>query len=431
MPESASPDAPGPDTSPAFTALHVRVMMRLWGWLPWLVVAFLIYLSIVLGAAVRRRVAAKEAGAVKPVLAPAAGEVTAVLVKPGEHVTAGQEIAKVKLPGEPAAGKAKAAPPFPVAVIAMRPQRFVDRIVLPGVVEANNDVSVRSQVRGTLIERPVHEGQTVRRGQLLAQIEPCDYVDALETATAALTLAQSQHGRVQRLIQTGAATQAELDAVEASLRQAKARKSEAETALRRAKITAPIDGRIEKLYVEPGELIEDAALVARIIDAAIVKINIAIPEADVSFVRELKEVEFRIDSLGQEVMRGSVAFVTLAPAERTRVYGMVLRVHNADGKLRPGMIVKADVVRQVAEDGLVAPLFAVLPQDRSYAVFVEDGGVAHKRGVKLGPLRGQQVLIREGLAPGDRLIVQGQRQIDQGQRVEVVRTVERLEELLE
>ena len=78
MPESASPDAPGPDTSPAFTALHVRVMMRLWGWLPWLVVAFLIYLSIVLGAAVRRRVAAKEAGAVKPVLAPAAGEVTAV-----------------------------------------------------------------------------------------------------------------------------------------------------------------------------------------------------------------------------------------------------------------------------------------------------------------------------------------------------------------
>ncbi len=408
---------------------HVRAMMAVWRLAPWLVVAGMVYLSIALGSAIRSRLKAKEAGKVKPVLATYAGKVLDVLVKPGDNVREGQPIARLKIPGESSAKAAKEKPPFPVTVMRMRPRRFVDRIVLPGTVEANSDVSLRSQVRGTLIERPVQEGQTVRKGQLVARIDPQDYEDALETANAGLVLAQSVYDRVAKLITTGAATQAERDSAEASLRQAKARKSEAETQLRRTQITSPIDGTVDKLYVEVGELMEDAALVARIIDASLVEIYIAIPEADVRSVRGLKEVKFRVDSAGDDVMTGQVSFVTLAPAEQARVYIMALRVGNQDARLRPGMIVKADVVRQVVDDGLVAPLFAVLPQDKGYAVYVEADGVARRRAVTLGPLRAETVLIRRGLRAGDRLIVQGQRQIEDGQRVQVVRTIERIQEL--
>ena len=309
-------------------------------------------------------------------------------------------------------------------------RRFVDRVVLPGTIEANKDVSVRAEVRGALVERSCEEGNHVKKGQRVAQIDARDYKDAPEDAKAALALAESTYERVSKLIETGAATQAELDTAQAKRRQAIARKSDAERSLERTSITSPIDGVVDRLHVEVGELIEDAALVARIIDASRVKVQIGIPEVDVRFVRELKAVSFRVSAAGDATFEGDVAFVTLAPAENARVYVMELQVDNADGRLRPGMIVKADVVRKVHEEAIVVPLFAVVPQDRGHAVFVEEDGQTRRIDVKLGAFQGQEVLIPSGLEVGQRLIVQGQRQVEDGQHVRVVREIESAEELV-
>lgn len=404
--------------------------MWLLRWWPGALLLSFILLACILGVAIRRRLAKTNAGTESSVLAPVAGKITQVLVAAGDVVRAGQEIAKVRRPGRQVAPAPTKRLPFPVTVMPLKPRRFVDAVVLPGAVEANKDVSLRAEVRGTLVDRPCEEGQRVKEGQLLVQIDPRDYEDAVEDARAAMVLAQSTYDRVQRLTKTGAATQAELDTAQAGLRQAAARKSDAERSLERTRIVSPIAGSVDRLNVEVGELIENGALVARVIDASRVKIKIGIPEADVQFVRGLKKVRFHVRAVSDEPFDGEVAYVTLAPAENARVYIMELRVDNPDGRLRPGMIVKADVVRQVVEAAVVAPLFAVMPQDHGYAVYVEERGQARRLLVKLGAFKGQEVLIVQGLELGQRLIVQGQRQIEDGQPVQAVRTVEHVEELM-
>jgi RND family efflux transporter MFP subunit len=334
-------------------------------------------------------------------------------------------------------------PPAEVVVREIEPQEVVDRISLPGVVEAWEDVWVSAEVRGVVVFVAAEKGDEVAPGDILCRLDGRDYeagVDgaraALELAEAGCELAESQLARITRLRDEGAVNKAEHEAADAAARQSRARRTQARSALKQAELSlarteirAPMSGTVSDLSVSVGQLVSSGNPVARIVDLRKVKVVAGIPERDVLAAQKLEEADATIASLGRTFV-GRKAYLGVQTGDRARVYRMELAVDNGERLIRPGMFATVDVVRGVRRNAVVVPLYSVVPRKKDKVVFVEEGGIARKREIVLGILLDREVEVTEGLRPGERLIVIGQRSVEDGDAVDVREPPEALKELI-
>ncbi len=375
-----------------------------------------------------------------------------------------------------AAAAARTRPPVPVTIHEIKPVTVVDRIRLPGMIEALNRAAVSAQVGGRVEAIPVEEGGQVRAGDILVRIEAEDYRIAVEKAEATLALAEKTIARTRRLVAQDIRTPEELEADENALAQAKNALAQARLNLTRTEIRSPIDGIVDEVMPETGELIAVGMPVAEVVQADPLKVEVAIPEKDISYVRDLEEAEVEVDAVrGGMTVTGRRTYLSFAPMRESLVYILRLQLPNSDGRLRPGMFAEAQVVRETRPGSVMIPLFTVLPFQDEHIVFVvgeeappeepppsnpgpdpegtageetETGGhegnpggetldspppaprhYARRRRVELGVLQGQSVEILSGLSPGDRLILQGQHQVEDGSLIRIMKEADSLEEL--
>jgi membrane fusion protein (multidrug efflux system) len=332
---------------------------------------------------------------------------------------------KAQLEAELKAATATETPPVNVVTLDLQPTVLRDKINLPGVIEPWERLDLMAKIGGSIEEVFVKEGEQVRQGQLIARIESKDYQIALDSAKAAYELAKISLARNQSLRSKGIATQANLDELEAQFRQAKAAVENAELQLSRCRITAPLAGVISRLDAKIGSVVNQMvpASIAEILQLDQVKAIVSIPESDVAAVRKLKNVEVEIQALGHEKVRAAVYFLAPVTETQAHVYRLELRISNQDHHILPGMFVRADIVKEVRAQALAVPLFSVISRNKEQFVYVEENGAARKKTVQTGFLEGWQVLITDGLQAGDKVIVEGHRSVEDGQKVKVVKSL--------
>jgi membrane fusion protein (multidrug efflux system) len=338
----------------------------------------------------------------------------------------------------------------PVVVTRLEPGTVVDKIRLPGVVSAWEEVTVAAQVGGAVVSLEVHEGDEVAKGDVLCRLDDRDYKAALDKesasfdrARAARDLADLQLGRVRRLKADGVTGQAEYDSADAAFRQAAATVSQAKAAvaqaalaLERTVVVAPMAGTISGVPAKVGALIPPGGPVARIVDIRKVKVAVGIPERDVAAAEKLKEVTLTLNAVPGKVFRGRRTYLGVEPQKGSRTFRLELAVDNAGRRIRPGMFATAEVVRGVYPDAIVIPLFSVIPREKDKVVFVEEDGVARRRVVETGLMMGSsiekaRVMVNGGLAAGERLIVVGHRRVEDGQRVKPGPAPEALQKVIQ
>ncbi len=336
-----------------------------------------------------------------------------------------------------AEASAQPAPAIAVDALIVATRPLVDSLRLPGLVRPWMEAEIAAEVSGRVLERKVLEGSPVQAGETLLLLEPSDYRINLDRSRAALALAQETYRRTAELVKQNVKPQQELDRDENALLQAKAAVAAAELALARCEIRSPFAGVVEEIIPEVGEFLSPGTKVARLLDVRKVKVDVAIPEQDINAVQELKKCDLRLSAQGDVCLQGERLQLGLAPLREALVYRLQLAVDNAEGLLRPGMFVEADVVRSRKEAVVMVPIFAVMPADPGYAVYVvEDAGEplslgkARRRAVTLGVMQGQEVEIRQGLKPGELLIVRGQRYVEDGATVRLGRIVKEARALL-
>ena len=120
---------------------------------------------------------------------------------------------------------------------------------------------------------------------------------------------------------------------------------------------------------------------------------------------------------------GTIAFISMTADSATRTYLVKVLVNNGSGILRPGMIARAHLVRRDLEEAIAVPFFTLIDREQGKAVFVVEDGVARARQIQYGTFDKGLVEIRQGLTPGDRLVLVGQRGLVDGQPVEVIQDV--------
>jgi len=320
--------------------------------------------------------------------------------------------------------------PVRVILLTLKPDRLVDQIELPAEVEPYEDLWVKAEVTGQVVKVLVEEGEQVKKGQVLVQLDERDYRTRLARIQANYKLAKLERDRFAALVKKKVTPLSELDAIEAKVNDLAAQLREARLALNRTKIPCPISGRINEVKAKKGEFLAIGSPVAQILQFDQVKVTVGVPESDVAAVFDLREAEVVIEALNGLTVKGRKVFLSRQPRTLARLYDLELLVSNPDGRILPGMFARVKLVKHVFDQALSVPLYAVIAQGYERFVFVEKDGLAEKRRVELGVLVGWQVHVTSGLKADERVVVVGHRLLDEGQPVEVIKNVSHPSEIL-
>jgi len=336
---------------------------------------------------------------------------------------------KARLEAEQNGGQTNGRPPVNVVVLELSPSTIRDSINLPGVVEPWVKLNVMAEVSGKVIKKNVEEGQRVKKGDILAVIDNRDYVNAYNSGKAAYETAQASFNRFSKLYDEQLATKSQLDTASSAMESGKSAMDNAALNVERCQIRAPFTGIVNNIFFESGLYLNVADPVAEMLQMDRVKVNVGIPESDVEAIRRVDSFDILIDALNSKVFKGTRNFLSSTADSTARLYSLKLAVENPDHEILPDMFARVEILKREVHDGIVIPLYAVITRNDGHYAYVVNDELAHVRQIDIGMQEEWQVEVTKGLSPGDRVIVIGQRNIEDEQSVNIVREVKSVEEL--
>ncbi len=308
-----------------------------------------------------------------------------------------------------------------VETLRVVPQDLVEEFSLPGSLEAWQDLVLAAEVSGPVEQVLAEEGARIKKGQELVRIDSMTLQANLDSALSAHELQAKTAARLKELRQEQLVSAQEYDNAVSALDMAAASLRNARIMLAKGRLESPLNGLLEKRFVEPGEYVGVGDPLVRVVRIDRLKINVDVPEKDVSFLRAGERVRIDGSSVGgwsYGQLEGEITHVGYVGAQLTRTYPVRIGIDNPDGALRPGMIVRVRFVRRMLDQVMVIPLYAVVERDGEKVIFVRDGEHARLQPVRLGATLSGQVVIEAGLKPGDEVIVKGQQLLQDGVRIE-------------
>lgn len=327
------------------------------------------------------------------------------------------------------AGGAMPARGGPVAVEVGRVEamRMVDDAEAVGTVRSRQGVTLRPEVSGRVAALGFRDGQAVRRGQLMIQLDDTLPRAQLQQAEAQADIARTQLARNRELVGQGFVSQSAVDQSAASLEVALAQVALAKAQLARLRVLAPFDGTAGIRQVNVGDYVKDGADLVALTDAAQVWVDYRLPERYAARVATGLPVTVSLDALPGRRFDGRIEATEAQVDADGRTLLVRARLDNRDGLLRPGMFARTRTVFGVREQALVVPEEALVPEGgKQYLVKINDGPegpTASRLEARLGIRMAGKVEILEGLNAGDRVVTAGQARLGRGDR-QPVRVIE-------
>jgi multidrug efflux system membrane fusion protein len=344
-------------------------------------------------------------------------------------------------PGPPP-WRAEGNQPVPVRVVTAVQEPLALYLKALGTVTPLKTVTVRSRVDGELVRVAFREGQAVKQGDLLAEIDPRPFRVQLAQAQglqeqnlAELANAEGELARFKDLQSKGYVSAQELANQEALVRQFQARRRTDEAAVEDARlqlaytrITAPISGRVGLRNVDAGNLIRsgDAAGLVTITQMRPISVLFTIPETDLPAVRAAirAQPQLPVEAWGRDETTRLATGMLLSMDNQIDTATGTLRLRaefpNEDESLFPNQFV--NIRLRVRNDAaIVIPNAAVQFGSQGNFVFVvNEENKATVRNVKLGASEGERVAVSEGVRPGDRIVLEGLDRLRDGRDVKII-----------
>jgi RND family efflux transporter MFP subunit len=319
-----------------------------------------------------------------------------------------------------------------MSVQTIRPKRgeIVHKVTLPGNVMAYQEATLYAKVAGYLKTINVDKGDSVKEGELLAEIEAPEMLADLIKAKAEAEAAQLDYKRVtdaQKKASDLVVPQT-VDAAKAKSGVAVAGLQRIETLLSYAKITAPFSGVITKRWVDPGALIPastssstpKSAAVVTLMDFSTVRIDVAIPDTEAPFIKKDLPVKVTVNELPGRTFQGTITRFSYALDESTKTMATEIEISNPDLALRPGMWAAVEIELQKKENALLIPAEALVIEKNKNSVFVVRDKKALKVALTTGFDDGVNLEILKGCGPNDAVIVAGKQSVTDGQKVQAI-----------
>lgn len=316
---------------------------------------------------------------------------------------------------------------------------IADQAEFIGRAAAVDKVELRARVKGFLGPRKFDDGDLVKKDQVVFTIEPETYqatvdqkIAQRDSAQAALTNADLQLQRASELLRSNTGTKQTYDQrlseelqAKANLEDAKAQLRDAEIQLSYTEIKSPIDGRIGRASVSPGNLVSpDSGVLATVVSETPIRVLFPVTQRELleakrdAQIGDPPQVRLKLADGSIYKEKGKLDFIDITVDPKTD--GQIVRAtfDNKDNLLTDGQTVRVILEDSNPQKVVTVPQQAIaLDQTGPYLFVVDDKNVVHLRRVKTGIVRNGMLVVSDGLKAGEKVVIQGQQRIRDGMTV--------------
>ncbi|TFZ08081.1 efflux RND transporter periplasmic adaptor subunit [Ramlibacter humi] len=334
--------------------------------------------------------------------------------KPSHSAAAAEGGPAATAPAGAASGSTRA-PAVEVAKVEV--MRLTDDAQAVGSLRSRQSVVVRPEVSGRVTQLNFRDGQRVKKGQVLVQLDDQLPMAQVLQARAELSIARANHKRNQDLLAQNFIAAQRVDESAANLQVAEARLALAEATAARLKIVAPFDGTAGIRTVNVGDYLKDGADVVNLEDIDAVFVDFRLPERYQTKLKVGQVATVQADALPGRRWTAVVQAIDPLVEANGRSIGIRGCIDNRQLQLRPGMFARVTAVFGERDNAAVVPEEAIVPQgNRQFVIRLVDGPdqdskIAQRVEVKVGIRRPGRVEITEGLQPGDVVVTAGQQRV--------------------
>ena len=315
-----------------------------------------------------------------------------------------------------AEGAAYQPPPEAVTTIVAKVETWPATLNAVGTVAPVQGVMVSADLPGTIERINFDSGRAVRAGEVLVELNTRQERAQLAAIEADRDLAKLNFDRMEGLLKEQVISKAEFDRAFSANKQADARVGEIRASIERKTIRAPFSGTLGIRLVNLGQYLRDGDPVVELQSLSPIYVNFDVPQQHVTLLRVGRAVRITMGEKGGPGLTGRVSAINSVVNEATRNVQVQATLTNADGALRPGMFVQAELVTGDSQQIITLPASAISYAPFGDSVFIvtelkSPSGHPYKgvrqQFVKLGTTRGDQVAVLSGVNAGDEIVTSG------------------------
>ncbi len=315
----------------------------------------------------------------------------------------------------------------PVTVTSVTSGKIEAIVTATGTLRPIREAQIVTEIRGDLffeeIEgRLMSEGTVVSKGQVIARLKNQEWMVGVRSSSKKLAMdtARKTLAEQEVLFQRGLTTEKEVENARKVWQDAKSSYEDAEIQIEKTTLRAPIGGVLSEVSdITQGTLINQNTLIAKIVDFSKVKIDLQIPNAQISKVNIGQKLRVRNYAFSDQHFEGEISAINPVLDAATRTFRAVGTVENDNLSLRPGMFVQADIITESHDDVVLIPRKMVQRRRGQKVVFIEEEGRAQQREVETGLEDREHVEIISGLDVGDQMITSNYETLSPRTRVRV------------
>ncbi len=309
-------------------------------------------------------------------------------------------------------------PPVPVETAVVTTSTIEDRFEAVGSIEAQNAITIVSEIDAIVTDLPFHEGTTIQKGALVAQLDDSQIRAEMARAAALLEQKEANFERIQTLFEKGVTTQQDFDDASAAFKVAQADLAIIEARLAKTRITAPFSGVIGARTVSPGAFLRAGTAITSLTQLSELKVTFSAPERFFALLRRGSEVTISTTAYPDEFLKGKIEVIEPIIDQATRAALMIAHFENPEDKFRPGMSANISAVMSRREKALVIPDEAVFAEGAQNMVYVvkEDSSVA-RAVITVGTRQRKAVEVVQGLEAGMTIVKAGHQKLFDGAKV--------------
>ena len=289
-----------------------------------------------------------------------------------------------------------------------------------GIVEEREATAVSFTGMGVVKRMLVNEGQTVAKGQLIAEMDDTQARNLLSGAEAQMTQANDALERYKMLHDNGSLPEVQWVEIQSKVAQAKSQLEVAKKNLADCRLIAPVSGIIGKKLIGTGETALPSQAVVSILDISTVKVKVAVPEAEIGGINATTPTSISVEAINGSYQGGRIEKGVQADA-LTHTYDIRINVANGNRKLLPGMVASVRFISEGSQaiGSKMIPVTAVQKKaDGTLFVWtVGKDSTVHRTTVTIGQTQGNYINVIDGLNVGDRIAIEGYQKLSENSKV--------------